>query len=283
MRLNTGAYGLDVDLRGGIPSGIIEISGGDASGKTTLGLSILREAQLRGDLTGIVHLDGLPDKEYIYKVGPTETVVVIPERGEVALELVYQLLLRGAKAILIDTVTSVEPRNYNPRFGERDFAARHRLLYHGLSIIRQLAYKKRCSVICLNQIRTNIPSYSFKSPLDSLFQDLSDLRLFLKRKSYETEYGTLAKVSIGYKVNKSLLSTSQSKGSFTLWPEVGIDRNYELLYYLIKSGKLKKSGAYFVPASGRSLGPGYMTASEQIGGDYEHYRNLATYKGEVTT
>jgi hypothetical protein len=271
-RISTGVSSLDACLRGGLPSGIVEISGGDASGKTTLGLSILREAYLRGHTTGIVHLEGLPDKEYIGKVGPAATAVSVPVYGEEAMELVYQLVLKGAKAVLIDTITSVEPRDYNPDFWQRDIASRRRLLYHSLTHIRKLAYKRRCSVVCLNQIRCDLFTYGLKPPMNSLFEDLSDLRLSLTRRSYETEYGSLSKVLVGYKINKSLLSGNKKKGSFLLWPEVGVDRNYELLAYLLDIGKLKRSGAYFTSKHGHSLGPGYMTASEQIGEAHNYYK-----------
>ena len=279
MRLSTGAFGLDCDLRGGLPSGVVELSGGGASGKTTLGLSILREAQSEGHCTGLIHLDGTPDKEYIQKVGPSDTVVIVPEGGEVAVESAYQLLRRGARAILIDTVTSVEPKGYNPRFGVRRYGDRHRLLYHGLSVLRREAYRRRCTIICLNQIRTDIRNFGFKSPLDSLFEDLCDLRLFLTRRSYETEYGKLANVKVAYRVKKSLSSKKESKGTFTLWPDVGVDRNYELLTYMTRVGILKRSGAYFIPKEGASLGPGYMTASEQVGERYTYYKDMAKTGG----
>ena len=186
----------------------------------------------------------------------------------------YQLLRHGARAILVDTITSVEPREYNPKFGVRKYGHRYRLLYHGLSLLRKEAYRRRCVVVCLNQIRTDIRGYGFKSPLDSLFEDLCDLRLFLTRKSYGTEYGKLANVKVGYKVNKSLLSKSQSKGSFTLWPDVGVDRDYELLTHLVELGILKRSGAYFISEERGSLGPGYMAASDQIRESYDHYRSI---------
>lgn len=278
MRLSTGSSRLDSSIRGGLPSGIIEISGGSASGKTTLGLSVLREAGLSGKLTGLIHLDGIPDKDYVAKVGPSETVVVVPEGGEVALELAYQLIKKGARAILIDTITSVEPRGYNPSFGERHYMDRKRLLFHALHHMRAEAYKRKCSIVCLNQIRTNIPTYGVRSPLDALFEDMSDMRIFLQRMSYETAYGELSNVEVAYKVNKSLLSKKGNKGTFTLWPDVGVDRGYELLMHLLNIGKIKRSGAYFISEEFGSIGPGYMSAADMVTENFGDYYSLINWR-----
>ena len=270
----TGVHSLDFDLNGGIRSGIVEISGAEASGKSTLALSIMREASLCGERVGIVCASGYPDPNYLSRAGPADAIVVSPHSGESSLESSYQLLRANVKVVVIDSVTSIYPSmSLIKDISREDYSARLRMLYHALTNLRKLAYKKRSVVVCVNEVRSRMFSRGVKSSSDSSFEDLSDLRIRLKRTSYSTEYGKLDRVNVGYKILKSLLSKPGKSGAFVMWPDVGIDRSYELLSELIKRETIKRSGAYFVTPLG-GLGPGYSTAAAQVSDRYDDFVNL---------
>ena len=273
-RYSTGVYQLDELLHGGLSSGICEVIGEDSSGKSTLCLSVMREAHKKGLPTALVHTEGFPDTQYIRNAGPPECLVSVPSSAEASIESAYSSLLSGFKIVVIDTLSAAEPvcDRYQV-VGDRTPFAHKKLAFHGLSVLREEALLRDALVIVVNQLRTPVKALVPKpcSSFEGTINKLCSTRLKTIREQTRTEYGKLAYIKVRFEVFRSLGSPPGDSAFGFLFNQLGFRREFELMRLLLSRNIFKKSGSYIVGPDGVSLGPGYMEAADQIKEDFEHY------------
>jgi RecA/RadA recombinase len=277
MKYRTGVCQLDEALWGGLPCGVSEIVGGDACGKTTICLSVMREATLDNLPTVLVYTEGLPDKIYFRDAGPSDCVVVTPGFGEAAIEAAFSALVHDAKVVVIDSLTNLGTfTEQNYMVGDREPYGQKKLVFHGLSVLREEALKRNALVIVTSQLRVPIgalvptPASSF----EGIINNVCNTRIKSRRAKVRTEYGELAYAKIEFTIFRSLGTPPGSKTYGFIFNQKGFDRNFELLRALIANEVIHQSGSYFSGPDAISLGPGYYEAARQIGEQFNKYWRL---------
>ena len=158
----TGSFSLDTALGvGGVPRGrIMEVFGPESSGKTTLALHIVREAQKRGGLAAFVDAEHALDPEYARKIGVkiNDLLISQPDTGEQALEIVESLVRSSAvDVIVIDSVAALTPRaEIEGEMGAQHIGLQARLMSHALRKLTAIVAKSKTVIIFINQIRMQI-------------------------------------------------------------------------------------------------------------------------------
>ncbi|MEK7464852.1 MAG: recombinase RecA, partial [Patescibacteria group bacterium] len=158
----TGSLALDMALGvGGVPRGrVIEIFGPESSGKTTLALHIMAEAQKRGGLAAFVDAEHALDPDYAKRLGVkvNELLISQPDTGEQALEIVDSLVRSGSvDAIVIDSVAALTPQaEIEGEMGQQHIGLQARLMSHALRKLTAVVSKSKTSIIFINQIRMQI-------------------------------------------------------------------------------------------------------------------------------
>jgi len=160
--IQTGAVSLDIALGiGGIPRGrVIEIYGPESSGKTTLTLHIIANAQKAGGVAAFIDAEHALDPEYAKKIGVNINDLLIsqPDNGEQALDIVDALVLSGAiSVIVVDSVAALVPRaEIEGDMGDQHMGRQARLMSQALRKLTSIVAKSNCTVIFINQIRMKI-------------------------------------------------------------------------------------------------------------------------------
>ena len=279
--ISTGSIGLDEALGvGGIPRGrIIEIYGPESSGKTTLALHIIAEAQKTGGICTFIDAEHALDPVYAKNIGvkTDQLLVSQPNTGEQALEIVDSLVRSGkVDVIVIDSVAALTPKDEI----EGDMGAYHvgkqaRLMSQALRKLTALVAKSNTTIVFINQIRMKI-GVIFGSPETTpggkALKFYSSVRLDIRRiaqiKKGEDIVGSRTRV----KVAKNKVSAPFKKTEFDIIYGEGIAKNSELLALGEKYGFIKKSGASYtyLPHKGAKysdevkLGRGYDTARKKL-------------------
>lgn len=261
----TGSLGLDEALGvGGIPRGrIIEIYGPESSGKTTLTLHIVAEAQKKGGVCAFIDAEHALDPVYAKNIGvkTDQLLVSQPDTGEQALEIVDSLVRSGnIDVIVIDSVAALTPKDEI----EGDMGAHHvgkqaRLMSQALRKLTALVARTRTTVIFINQIRMMI-GVTFGSPETTpggkALKFYSSVRLDIRRiasiKKGEEVVGSRTKV----KVAKNKVASPFRTTEFDIIYGEGISKTGELLALGEKYKMIKKSGASYtyIPVDPEKLG-----------------------------
>lgn len=277
MRFSTGVFSLDSLLKGGLPAGVTEIFGEDACGKTSLCLSTMREACDLGFPVAYIYTEGVPDKDYFVSAGPRNCVSVVPYFGEAGIEAAYSLLAHGARVVVIDTITSLDPIvEANTLVGEIVPYAKRKLVFHGLSVLREIAKKQNSLILVTSQIRVFLgslskrPRSSFSGTIDSL----CDVRIKLRRAETRNQFGKLLYIKTEMLLKKSLVSPPNTKTVGFLFDQKGYDRGFELMRSLLSTKYLIKCGSYIHDREGNCVGQGYMSAAEEINKNFKEYRRF---------
>lgn len=273
-RHHTGIYQLDEYLQGGLPSGICEVIGEDASGKSSFCFSVMREASLRGLPTSLIHTEGYPDKGYIRRSGPSECLVSVPNSIEAAIESAHVSLLNGFTVVVIDSLSAAETIcDKNQFVGDRvPFAAR-KAVYHGMSALREEALKRGALVLAVNQLRTPVKDLVPKpcSSFEGTINNLCSVRLRTVRETTRNEYGELAYLKVRFEIFRSLVSPPCDRAYGFLFNQKGFRRDFELMRVLLSSNILDQRGPFLIGPDDETLGPGFIGAAEQIQNNFEHY------------
>lgn len=260
----TGSLALDAALGiGGIPRGrIIEIYGPEASGKTTLALHIIAEAQKQGGLAAFIDAEHALDALYAHKLGvETEALWVSqPDTGEQALEIVDLLVRSGAlDVIVIDSVAALVPKTeLDGDMGAAPMGVQARLMSQGLRKLTAIISKSHTSVVFLNQLRQKL-GVVFGNPETTTggnaLKFYASVRLDIRRsntlKSGETIVGNRTRV----RVVKNKLAPPFRQAEFDILHSEGISRLGELLDLAVEQGVIVKNGTWFSHHSTR-LGQG---------------------------
>ncbi len=279
----TGSIGLDDALGiGGFPRGrIIEIFGPESSGKTTLSLHAVAEAQKMGGICAFIDAEHAMDPEYSKNLGVKldELLISQPDTGEQALEIVESLVRSGKiDVIVIDSVAALTPKDeIEGEMGAHHVGKQARLMSQALRKLTSIAAKSKTVIIFINQIRMQI-GVMFGNPETTpggkALKFYTSIRLDIRRiaqiKKGEEVVGGRHRV----KVVKNKVAAPFKATEFDLIYNEGISREGELLALGEKYGFVKKSGAsytYLPPGGDESaevkLGRGYDAARTTLRAD----------------
>jgi recombination protein RecA len=275
----SGSLGLDLALGiGGLPRGrIVEIYGPESSGKTTLALHAIAEAQKRGGTCAFIDAEHALDPSYARKLGVDVDNLLIsqPDAGEQALEIADTLVRSGAIDVLVvDSVAALVPRaELEGEMGDSHMGLHARLMSQALRKITGSVSRSNCMLIFLNQIRMKI-GVMFGNPETTTggnaLKFYASVRLEIRRigqiKDREEVVGNQTRV----KVVKNKLAPPFRQVEFDIMYGEGIRKVGELLDLGVKAAVVEKSGAWFSYDSQR-IGQGRENAKQFL----RDHRNLA--------
>ena len=262
--ISTGSLSLDVALGiGGLPKGrIVEIYGPESSGKTTLALHVIAEAQKNGENCAFIDAEHALDPSYAKKLGVNidELIISQPDTGEQALEITDSLVRSKAISVLvIDSVAALTPRaEIEGEMGDAHMGLQARLMSQALRKLTGSVSKSNCMVIFINQIRMKI-GVMFGSPETTAggnaLKFYSSCRLDIRRigaiKDKEEIIGNQTRV----KVVKNKVAPPFRVVEFDIMYGEGISKLGELVDLGVKAGTIEKSGAWFA-YKGEKIGQG---------------------------
>ena len=253
--ISTGSLGLDLALGvGGLPKGrVIEIYGPESSGKTTLTLHAIAEAQKAGGVCAFIDAEHALDVGYAKRLGvDTDNLLVSqPDFGEQALEILETVIRSGAvDLVVIDSVAALTPKvAIDGDMDDQQVGVQARLMSKALRKITGLLDKMNCTVIFINQIRMKIGMTGYGSPETTTggnaLKFYSSVRLDIRRiatlKQGENSIGNRVKV----KVVKNKVAAPFKLAEFDIMFGEGISKTGELVDYGVKLDIVDKAGAWF--------------------------------------
>lgn len=268
--ISTGSLGLDVALGiGGLPKGrICEIFGPESSGKTTLTLQVIAEAQKAGGTAAFIDAEHALDPIYAEKLGVQidDLIVSQPDTGEQALEVAEMLVRSGAVDVLVvDSVAALTPRaEIEGEMGDSHVGLQARLLSQAMRKLTATIKQTNCLVIFINQIRMKI-GVMFGSPETTTggnaLKFYSSVRLDIRRIGAVKEGDEVVGNETRVKVVKNKVSPPFKQAEFQIMYGRGIYRMAEVIDWGVKLNLLDKSGAWYA-YKGDKIGQGKANASK---------------------
>ena len=266
--ISTGSLGLDIALGiGGLPRGrVVEIYGPESSGKTTLALHVIAEAQRTGGTCAFIDAEHALDPAYARKLGVNidELLISQPDAGEQALEIADTLVRSGAVDVLvINSVAALVPRaELEGEMGDNHMGLHARLMSQALRKLTGSISKSRSMVIFINQIRMKI-GVMFGNPETTTggnaLKFYASVRLDIRRigaiKDREQTVGNQTRV----KVVKNKMAPPFKVVEFDIMYGEGISKRGELIDLGIQAGVVEKSGSWF-SYDGQRIGQGRENA-----------------------
>jgi recombination protein RecA len=281
--ISTGSLGLDIALGiGGLPKGrVVEIYGPESSGKTTLTLQVIAEAQKAGGTCAFIDAEHALDPIYAEKLGVEvdDLIVSQPDTGEQALEVTDMLVRSGACDVLVvDSVAALTPRaEIEGEMGDHHVGLQARLMSQALRKLTSNIKTANCLVIFINQIRMKI-GVMFGNPETTTggnaLKFYSSVRLDIRRIGAVKEGEEVVGNETRVKVVKNKVSPPFKKAEFQILYGRGINRYGELVDLGVKNGLIDKSGAWYA-YKGNKIGQGkanvgiYLTENPDIATEIE--------------
>jgi recombination protein RecA len=280
--VSTGSLGVDIALgTGGLPRGrIVEVYGPESSGKTTLALHVVAEAQKTGGVCAFVDAEHALDVGYARKLGvkTDDLLLAQPDCGEQALEIVEMLVKSEAvDVVVVDSVAALVPRaELEGEMGDSHVGLQARLMSQALRKLTGVVARSRTLVIFINQLRMKI-GVMFGSPETTTggnaLKFYASVRLDIRRigalKDGEQVTGNRTRV----KVVKNKLAAPFRETEFDVCYGQGISRAGEVIDLGVETGILEKSGAW-VSYRGERLGNGREAARQHLLENQELLRQL---------
>ncbi|MCH7806626.1 MAG: recombinase RecA [Proteobacteria bacterium] len=266
----SGSLGLDIALGiGGLPKGrVVEIYGSESSGKTTLALHVIAEAQKRGGIAAFIDAEHALDPVYAKKLGVdvNELLISQPDTGEQALEITDTLVRSGAVDVLvIDSVAALTPRaEIEGEMGDIHVGLQARLMSQALRKLTAHISKSGCMVIFINQIRMKIGVLYGNPETTSggnALKFYASVRLDIRRIGQIKERDEIVGNATRVKVVKNKLAPPFRKVEFDIMYGKGISREGELVDLGVKAELIEKSGSWYSYDSQR-IGQGRENAKK---------------------
>ena len=262
--ISTGSLSLDVALGiGGLPKGrIVEIYGPESSGKTTLALHVIAEAQKKGENCAFIDAEHALDPAYAKKLGVNidELLISQPDTGEQALEITDSLVRSKAISVLVvDSVAALTPKaEIEGEMGDAHMGLQARLMSQALRKLTGSVSKSNCMVIFINQIRMKI-GVMFGSPETTAggnaLKFYSSCRLDIRRIGAIKDKDEIIGNQTRVKVVKNKVAPPFRLVEFDIMYGEGISKLGELIDLGVKVGTIEKSGAWF-SYKGEKIGQG---------------------------
>src|ERR1700758_5619167 len=266
----TGSLGLDIALGiGGLPRGrVVELYGPESSGKTTLALHTLAEAQRKGGICAFIDAEHALDPAYARKLGVDIDNLLIsqPDAGEQALEIADTLVRSGAVDVLVvDSVAALVPRaELEGEMGDSHVGLHARLMSQALRKLTGSISRSRCMVIFINQIRLKI-GVMFGNPETTTgghaLKFYASVRLDIRRIGAIKEREQIVGNQTRVKVVKNKMAPPFKVVEFDIMYGEGVSKRGELIDLGVKAGVVEKSGAWF-SYDGQRIGQGRENAKQ---------------------
>ena len=267
--ISTGSLGLDVALGiGGLPRGrIVEIYGPESSGKTTLTLSVIAQAQKMGGTAAFIDAEHALDPVYAEKLGVNidDLIVSQPDTGEQALEVAEMLVRSGAVDVLVvDSVAALVPKaEIEGEMGDSHVGLQARLLSQAMRKLTGTIKQTNCLVIFINQIRMKI-GVMFGNPETTTggnaLKFYSSVRLDIRRTGAVKEGEEVIGSETRVKVVKNKVAPPFRQAEFQILYGKGIYRMGEVIDLGVKLNLIEKSGAWY-SYKGDKIGQGKANAA----------------------
>src|SRR5450756_1546601 len=282
--ISTGSIGVDSALGiGGIPRGrVIEVFGPESSGKTTLTLHVIAEAQKRGGLAAFIDAEHAMDPDYARKLGVDVDNLMVsqPDSGEQALEIAEALVRSAAiDVIVIDSVAALVPKaELEGEMGDASMGLQARLMSQALRKLTAIVSKSRTSLIFINQIREKI-GVMFGNPETTTggraLKFYASIRLDIRRiaaiKDGDAVVGNRTKV----KVVKNKVASPFREAEFDIIYGEGVSKEGDLLDQGVAQNIIEKSGSWF-SYKGDRIGQGRENARQFLKDNPDIRRTIDT-------
>ncbi len=267
----TGSISLDAALGiGGIPKGrVIEIYGPNASGKTTLALHIVAEAQKGGGVAAFVDAEHALDPGYAKKIGVDvdELLISQPGSGEEALQIVETLVKSGrVDVVAVDSVAALTPKGeIDGEIGNFQIGLQARLMSQALRKLASLVSKRETSVVFLNQTRMKVQSYGNPETTSGglALKFYSSVRISLRRRAKIKSGDDIVGNRVKAKVVKNKVAAPFKTVEFDIYYNEGISYTADLIKTGLKYDVLKRKGSWYY-FDEKKLGQGMQNAKEKL-------------------
>lgn len=270
--ISTGSLSLDLALGiGGLPQGrIVGIFGPESSGKTTIALSVVAEAQKKGLNCAYVDAENALDPHYAQKLGVQLDQLFIsqPDNGEQALEIVEHLVRsNGTDVIVIDSVAALTPRaEIEGNMGDSHMGLQARLMSQALRKLTAIVKQNNCLVIFINQIRMKI-GVMFGNPETTTggnaLKFYASVRLDIRRSAQVKEKENVVANTTRVKVIKNKVAPPFREAVFDIVFNKGINKVGEVLDLAVANGLIDKAGAWY-SYEDQKIGQGKVKACEWL-------------------
>lgn len=269
--VSTGSVGLDHALGiGGLPRGrISEVFGTEASGKTTLALHIIAEAQKLGGACAIIDAEHALDPKYAKAIGVDIPKLFIsqPDDGEQALQILNQIVQDGSFAVVVvDSVAALTPRNeIDGDIGDAHMASLARLMSQAMRVITGATHRHGTIVLFINQIRSVIGGYGNSETTSGgrALRFHASVRIDIRRKATIKTGDRAIGAEIEAKVIKNKLSSPFRSATFQILFGEGISREGEILTLGERLKIVTKKGAHYYYGEDR-IGHGYDASRQYL-------------------
>ncbi|TDT69819.1 recombination protein RecA [Hypnocyclicus thermotrophus] len=251
----TGSLNLDIALGiGGVPRGrVVEVYGAESSGKTTLALHIIAEAQKMGGVAAFIDAEHALDPQYARALGVNteELLISQPDYGEQALEIADMLVRSGAiDVIVVDSVAALVPKvEIDGEMGDQQMGLQARLMSKALRKLTGTLNKSKTTMIFINQIREKIGGFGFGPQTTTTggraLKFYSSIRLEVKKISTVKQGDSIIGNEVKVKITKNKVAPPFKEVSFEIMYGKGISQVGEILDLAIANDIVSKSGAWF--------------------------------------